>query len=70
MALFAVVPLSGGTVSNIVVGETVDSVSVAVGECVEVTDATGPAMIGSAWDGATFAPVPEQETADDPAPTE
>lgn len=54
--IFAVVNKSGGTVSNIVVGEDIDIVTSIVGECVEQTEETGPAGIGYAWNGIYFIP--------------
>lgn len=53
---FAVVNPSGGTVSNVVVGDDLDTVQAVVGQCVEVTDATGPAAEGYSWDGQQFTP--------------
>lgn len=51
---FAVVDPNGGIVSNVVVGQGIDSVSAVVGPCVEVTEATGPAGEGFRWDGDKF----------------
>lgn len=59
---FAVVNETGGIVSNVVVGDDIDTVRSVVGSCVEVTEATGPAAEGYTWDGATFAPPVEPET--------
>jgi hypothetical protein len=60
---FAVVPVSGGVVSNVVVGDDLAAVSEVVGQCVEETEATGVAGIGYTWDGAVFTapPAPEPE---------
>lgn len=58
---FAVVNPAGGTVSNVVVGDDIDTVQAVVGPCVEVTDATGPAAEGYTWDGATFTPPPSDD---------
>ena len=54
MANYAVVPLSGGTVNNIVVGENIEQVRLIVGDAVEITEETGSAGIGYTWDGVTF----------------
>lgn len=54
MPNYAVVNPNGGQVSNVVVGETLEAVQEVVGACVEVTEATGPASIGYAWDGSQF----------------
>lgn len=53
MAIFAVVNPSGGEVSNLVVGESLEVVSELVGGAVEVTDLTGPAGMGWTWDPET-----------------
>jgi hypothetical protein len=58
--LYAVVNPAGGVVSNVVVGEDLETVAAVVGGCVEETDATGPAGIGYIWDGTVFLP-PEPE---------
>lgn len=50
MAIYAVVPPSGGVVTNTVVGESLESITQFVGPCVEVTEATGGASIGYTWD--------------------
>lgn len=54
MKRFAVVPISGGVVENVVVGEDIDTVSAVVGDCVEETETTGAAGIGFTWDGTVF----------------
>jgi hypothetical protein len=66
---YAAVNPAGGVVSNIVVGDDIDTVSGIVGPCVEQTDATGPAAIGYTWDGSTFTPpaAPEPEPVEDAA---
>lgn len=58
---FAVVPVAGGIVTNIVVGNDLETVTSVVGECVQETDETGPAHIGDTWDTHTFItpPIPE-----------
>lgn len=61
MKRFAVVPTSGGIVSNVVVGEDAATVSAVVGECVEETKTTGPADTGSAWNGSVFIPRPSPD---------
>jgi hypothetical protein len=53
MPNYAVVPLRGGVVSNIVVGSDLESVREVVGEVVEVTEETGHAGIGHAWNAET-----------------
>lgn len=53
MAVFAVVNPSGGEVQNIVVGGDLETVFELVGGAVEVTEETGPAMIGGTWDPET-----------------
>lgn len=53
MSTFAVVPLTGGTVTNVIVGDSLETVTPIVGECVEVTEDTGPASIGYVWDSET-----------------
>ena len=64
MKRFAVVSLTGGTISNVVVGENIDSVWPIVGECVEETEDTGVAAIGYTFDpamrsnGAFYPPQP------------
>lgn len=60
MKRFAVVPVAGGIVENVVVGEDLASVSAVVGECVEETSATGIAGPGYIWNGTSFTP-PGQE---------
>jgi hypothetical protein len=62
MANYAVVPLSGGKVNNIVVGDSLEQVRLIVGNAVEITEETGRAGIGYIWDGITFsAPSVEEE---------
>jgi hypothetical protein len=56
MAVYAVVPLEGGVVSNIVAGENIEDVKAVVGDVVEMTEETGPAGIGYTWDGTVFSP--------------
>lgn len=51
---YAVVPHTGGTVSNIIVGDDLATVESIVGECVEMTEETGQAGPGYLWDGTTF----------------
>lgn len=53
MAIFAVVSPEGGVVSNTVVGDSLESIVLFVGPCVEITEATGGASIGDTWDPAT-----------------
>ena len=53
---YAVVDPSGGVVSNVVVGDSLEVVASIVGPCVEETEATGPAGIGYTWDGSVFTP--------------
>lgn len=50
MSNFAVVPTAGGTVENVVTGDSLEVVTAIVGECVEVTEDTGPVSIGYLWD--------------------
>jgi hypothetical protein len=59
MAVYAVVPLEGGVVSNIVAGESIEDVIAVVGDVVEMTEETGPAGIGYTWDGTVFSPPAE-----------
>jgi hypothetical protein len=59
MAIYAVVPSSGGVVSNTVAGDNVEEVKSIVGDVVEVTEETGPAGIGFTWDGTVFTPPTE-----------
>ena len=59
MAIYAVVPSSGGVVSNTVAGDNVEEVKSIVGDVVEVTEETGPAGIGFTWDGTVFTPPAE-----------
>jgi hypothetical protein len=59
MAVYAVVPLEGGVVSNTVAGDNIEDVKSVVGDVVEVTEATGPASIGYTWDGNVFSPPAE-----------
>ena len=54
MKTFAVVQHAGGIVTNIVVGDDISVVESIVGQCVEVTDETGPAGTGYYWDGQVF----------------
>ena len=54
MNRYAVVPHSGGFISNVVVGNDLATVEAVTGECVQETESTGPAVIGYAWDGSTF----------------
>lgn len=54
MKRFAIVPIIGGIVSNVVVGESIESVTAIVGECVEETEATGPVSVGYEWNGSVF----------------
>lgn len=54
MKVFAVVTKNGGIVSNTVVGENIEEVSLVVGECVEQNEQTGNADIGSLWNGNNF----------------
>lgn len=54
MANYAVVNPSGGVVSNVVVGDSLEAVQEVVGSCVEVTEVTGAAGPGYLWDGTTF----------------
>lgn len=54
MKTFAVVPISGGIVSNIIAGENEEEVSQVVGECVEQNEETGNAEIDSLWNGSIF----------------
>lgn len=63
---FAVVPLVGGIVTNVVVGEDLETVASVVGECVQETEETGPAGIGYTWDTQRFIPFEISE----PAPVE
>jgi len=58
---FAVVAHSGGVVSNVIVGDSLEAVEAIVGECVQETETTGPAIIGWTWDGAVFVAPPEPE---------
>ena len=66
MKRFAVVPIAGGIVSNVVVGNSLEVVTAIVGECVEENDATGVAGIGYTWDGSVFTAPPEPEPEPDP----
>lgn len=52
MAIFALVSPDGGVVQNVVVGTDLESTSSIVGPCVEVTDTTGPAVIGGIWNAS------------------
>lgn len=61
MKRFAVVPVAGGIVSNIVVGEDFATVFAVVGECVEETETTGTPGLGYEWDGSVFICPPELE---------
>lgn len=54
MAIYAVVNSEGGIVTNVVVGNDLESVKNVVGDCVEVTDETGSAGPGYVWDGLVF----------------
>jgi hypothetical protein len=54
MKNFAVVSISGGIVSNIIVGNSEEEVKPFVGDVVEITEQTGPASIGFLWDGEVF----------------
>jgi len=65
---FAVVDPAGGIVSNVVVGDELNTVEGVVGPCVEQTETTGPAEIGYTWDGATFTPPPAPEPEPEPEP--
>ena len=56
MAVYAVVPLEGGVVSNTVAGENIEDVKAVVGDVVEMTEETGPVGIGYTWDGTVFSP--------------
>ena len=49
MAIFALVNLEGGVVQNVVMGNDLESTTAVVGPCVEVTEETGPAVIGGTW---------------------
>ena len=53
MAIFALVSPEGGVVQNVVVGSDLDSTIAVVGPCVEVTEDTGPAVIGWNWNPTT-----------------
>ena len=61
MNTYAVVPLAGGIVTNIVVGNDLETVTSIVGECVQETEGTGPAAIGYTWDTQRFIPPPMPE---------
>lgn len=61
MKRFAVVPLAGGIVENVVVGEDIESVTAVAGECVEETEQTGVAGMYYTWDGSVFTPPPAPE---------
>lgn len=53
---YAIVDPSGGIVSNVVVGDSLEIVQSILGPCVEETENTGPAGIGYIWDGSVFKP--------------
>lgn len=53
MAVFAVVNPGGGEVTNLVIGDSLESVTELVGGAVEVTEQTGSASIGGTWDPET-----------------
>lgn len=54
MPNYAIVPVTGGVVSNVVVGETKGEVEQVVGSVIEITEETGGASIGWIWDGTKF----------------
>jgi hypothetical protein len=58
MANYAVVPLSGGIVNNIVVGDSLEQVRLIVGDVVQITEETGRAGIGYTWDAERNAFIP------------
>lgn len=61
MHRFALVPRSGGIVTNVIVGHDHESVSAVVGDCVQETTSTGVADYGYAWDGSTFIAPPSPD---------
>jgi hypothetical protein len=67
--LFAVVDPAGGVVSNVVVGDDLETVQSVVGPCVLVTEESGPAAPGYTWDGITFTDPPEPQTETAPSGT-
>lgn len=68
---FAVVPHSGGEITNVIVGESLEIVEAIVGECVQETPERGTAIIGGYWDGEVFLPErpvpPDPPTGESPA---
>lgn len=51
MKTFAVVnSTDGGLVTNVIVGGDLEGVMSVVGDCVEITEETGPAGINWTWD--------------------
>lgn len=53
MPNYAVVNPQGGVVSNIVVGNDLESVKEVISDVVEITEETGAAGIGYIWDAET-----------------
>jgi uncharacterized protein YegJ (DUF2314 family) len=53
MPNYAVVNPQGGVVSNIVVGDNLESVKEVISDVVEITEETGVAGIGYTWNPAT-----------------
>ena len=54
MNVYAVVNVSQGRVSNIIIADSLEQARSLINSVVEVTELTGPARIGDWWDGSIF----------------
>jgi hypothetical protein len=61
MKRFAIISKTEDIVENVVVGDDYESVVAVVGDCIEETETTGIAAIGSKWNGFNFVEVADAD---------